>query len=147
MFTKVIVLACVLAVAFAAPLYSEDPRNMKMLWEGFKSKFAKAYSTFEEEENRFRIFIDNVKMADYRNAQELKHGGNAVHGVTHLSDLSAVEFAANYLTADSSKKTGAGALKAEITSEPVASMGLVDWTGKYTTAVKDQVNNLYYFLI
>jgi hypothetical protein len=77
-------------------------------------------------------------VVDYRNALELRHNGNEVHGITKFSDISQVEFETTYLNADASMKTY-GAEIAIIDKAPDATLGLVDWTGKYTTPVKDQV--------
>jgi C1A family cysteine protease len=59
-----------------------------------------------------------------------------MHGVTRFSDLSQAEFESQYLTA--SRPATSSANKVDITTAPSATAGLVDWTGKYTTAVKDQ---------
>eukprot|EP01038_Epipyxis_sp_PR26KG_P013144 gene13144-17612_t len=134
---KLLLTLSVVAGASAAKLYSDDAKAQKSLFESFKQKFNKVYETMAEEEHRFAIFIENVKMADHRNALELKHGGSEVHGVTMLSDLSQAEFESHFLTSDPSMKTNGGNI-ATITKEPEANLGLVDWTGKLTTAVKDQ---------
>ena len=63
--------------------------------------------------------------------------GSAVHGITGFLDLTQLEFEAKYLTADVSQKSS-DAKVAEMAGEPNASSGLVDWTGKYTTPVKNQ---------
>jgi C1A family cysteine protease len=92
----------------------------------------------EEETHRFAMFIENLKMADHRNDQEAKNGGSAVHGITRFSDMSQAEFEAQYLTLDPS--TNSNVVREYVTIErPVdTTAGLVDWTGKYTTPVKDQ---------
>jgi len=97
----------------------------------------KNYDTMEEENRRFNIFLENLKVADNRNRDELKAGGSAVHGITKFSDLSQAEFESRYLTADISMKSS-NAEVLNIESAPEASAGLVDWTGKFTTPVKDQ---------
>jgi hypothetical protein len=61
----------------------------------------------ELESRKFSIFLENLKMADRRNALELANGGSAVHGITSLSDLSQAEFESHYLTADEKMKSPA----------------------------------------
>jgi C1A family cysteine protease len=135
MFNFFVALA-VIGVSSAA-VYTENAAEQKTLWEGFKTKFNKAYSTMSEESRRFAIFLENLQVIDHRNGLEKRHGGNEVHGITKFSDLSQAEFETRYLTADASLKTD-NAEVAVITRPVDATAGLVDWTGKYTTAVKDQ---------
>jgi len=128
-------LAVALAVASVASanMYREDPTHLKFLWETFKSEFGRSYSTMDEETSRFQIFVQNLKLADQRNAQDR----NGVHGITKFFDMSQAEFESHFLTADPKMKTNEATLD---TTERTVDMtaGLVDWTGKYTTAVKDQ---------
>jgi C1A family cysteine protease len=77
-----------------------------------------------------------LKIADQRNQEELEHGGSAVHGITFLSDLSEDEFKAKFLTSDVSLKSKTPEFAP--TSTKNVSAALVDWTGVYTTPVKDQ---------
>ena len=56
-----------------------------------------------------------------------------------FSDISQAEFESRYLTADPTMKTGTGVVDATVRTVDTTT-GLVDWTGKWTTAVKDQVN-------
>jgi C1A family cysteine protease len=89
----------------------------------------------EEEIKRFNYFLENLKMADLRNDAEARNGGNAIHGITKFSDLSQSEFESIYLKADVSMKAKDIEV-AQITTAPTAT--LVDWTGVYTTPVKNQ---------
>lgn len=132
-----IVVAIALAASASAKLFPDDPTHQKYLWESFKREFKREYSTMEEETHRFALFLENLKQADYRNMLEQRAGGSAVHGVTSFSDLSQSEFESRYLTADVSKKT-ADAEVATISRAVDTSAGLIDWTGKFTTPVKDQ---------
>eukprot|EP01038_Epipyxis_sp_PR26KG_P010130 gene10130-13628_t len=138
MIYQIVVACAVVATSSASIFKADDTPNQKQIWENFKAEHNKVYSTMDEESHRFHIFIENLKMADHRNGLELKNGGSAVHGVTRFSDLSQAEFEAHFLTADPSMKTGEGASLSPDLGAPDASLGLVDWTGKYTTAVKDQ---------
>eukprot|EP00598_Pedospumella_elongata_P011229 CAMPEP_0184988052 /NCGR_PEP_ID=MMETSP1098-20130426/22764_1 /TAXON_ID=89044 /ORGANISM="Spumella elongata, Strain CCAP 955/1" /LENGTH=53 /DNA_ID=CAMNT_0027512711 /DNA_START=17 /DNA_END=175 /DNA_ORIENTATION=- len=52
----------------------------------------------EEETQRFAIFLENLKVADMRNAAEEKNKGGAIHGITKFSDLSQAEFESRFLT-------------------------------------------------
>lgn len=68
---------------------------------------------------------------------EIRAGGQAVHGISKFSDMSQEEFEAKMLKADIKQRLG----KAEVTAVSTAvnaSAGLVDWTGVYTTPVKNQ---------
>jgi C1A family cysteine protease len=76
-------------------------------------------------------------LADERNAAERKSNGNAVYGITKFSDLSQAEFESRYLTADPSAKVGSAVVDNTVRNVD-ATAGLVDWSGKYTTPVKDQ---------
>lgn len=91
------------------------------------------------EERKFAIFLENLKIADLRNAAELKNGGSAVHGITKLSDLSQAEFQEKFLTSDVRLKKETREV-VKIGKEPDTSAGLVDWEAKLTTPVKDQVS-------
>jgi C1A family cysteine protease len=136
MIYQLFVAAAIVAGA-SAKLFPEDHAQQKYMWESFKMEHSKSYDTMEEESRRFNIFLENLKVADNRNRDELKAGGSAVHGITKFSDLSQAEFESRFLTADiSMKRSDAEVLN--IDSAPEASAGLVDWSGKFTTPVKDQ---------
>jgi len=108
------------------------------MFEGFKRDYAKSYSSPAEEHTRFVNFVANLKIADERNLAEKQNNGTALHGITKFSDLTQDEFSFGYLKSDPSKKVQSTAEIVEITTAPNAALGLIDWTGKYTTAVKDQ---------
>ena len=110
----------------------------QFLWESFKRDYRKDYATMDLEKQRFAIFIDNLKLADVRNDAELKNGGTAVHGITKFTDLSQAEFESTFLTADAKLNSGDRDI-VKINKVPDLSSGLVDWAGKLTTPVKDQV--------
>jgi hypothetical protein len=132
-------IALALAAVTSAALFKEDPEHQKYLWESFKRDFTKRYETMDEEMHRFKVFIQNLRDSDARNAEELAAGGNAVHGITRFSDLSQAEFEARYLTANPKDKTENRTYDTTVRTVNAAA-GLVDWTGKYTTPVKDQVS-------
>lgn len=137
MIYQVAVVVGVLLAVSQARLFPEDPKQQKALWESFKTQFQRQYTTMEEETHRFAMFLENLKMADRRNDQETKEGGSAIHGITIFSDLSQAEFESRYLTADESLRTVDRTVDTSL-GAPDASLGLVDWSGKYTTPVKDQ---------
>jgi len=87
--------------------------------------------------SRYSHFLTNLKIADKRNAEERLAGGSAIHSITQFSDMSQEEFALRYLKADVSQRTGTAPV-AEISTPPSAVLGLVDWSGKLTTPVKNQ---------
>jgi len=132
-----LVVAAAIVAGASAKLFPEDPAQQKYMWESFKMEHNKNYDTMEEESRRFNMFLENLKVADNRNRDELKAGGSAVHGITKFSDLSQAEFESRFLTADVSMKSS-NAEVLNIETAPEASAGLVDWTGKFTTPVKDQ---------
>jgi len=136
MIYKLVVALSVAAVA-SANMFKEDPTHLKQMWENFKRDYSREYATMDEENNRFQMFIQNLKSIDARNKEERTAGGNAVHGVTRFSDLSQAEFESHYLTSDPKMATGGATLDTTQGSVDMTA-GLVDWTGKYTTAVKDQ---------
>jgi len=124
--------------ASSASLYVEEPSHQKYLWESFKSEYNKNYDTMDLEARRFNIFLENLKLADQRNSEELKAGGSAVHGITKFTDLTQAEFESSFLTSDPAMKGESPAEVDASNNTPDASLGLVDWSGKLTTPVKDQ---------
>lgn len=118
---------------------SKDNSLYKYAFDSFKKQYKKQYSSDEEEGARLINFIQNLKIADARNVNERKAKGRANHGVTKFSDLSQAEFEAKFLTADpklkSTTKTRVELAAPDLTAD------YVDWTGVYTTPVKNQVRN------
>lgn len=141
-----VAVAVVLAATVAANTYTSDPQTQKFLWESFKKSYRRKYETMDEENFRFETFVNNLKSIDERNAKEIKKGGTAVHGITKFSDLSQAEFQSRYLLSDVSKKSGDAKLDTTVRTLDTAA-GLVDWSGKLTTDVKDQVCNLLFICL
>jgi C1A family cysteine protease len=129
------VLALALLGSASATLYSAKPESQKYLFENFKAEHSKAYATMEEEAHRFEVFVQNLKTIDQRNAKET---GTAVHGITKFTDMTEKEFKTSYLNYKPSgadkNKTLARGLKPLLAGESASQ----DWTGVYTTPVKDQ---------
>ena len=97
------------------------------------------YTTKKEEKDRFEQFLKFLSKVDERNEKELDAGGSAVHGVTIFSDMSSKEFKETLLgyKAAESKKVIKQALPSAIKKYD-GSATSVDWTGVYTTSVKNQ---------
>lgn len=70
----------VLSASVSAVLYTANPSHQKYMWETYKTEYNKEYSTVEEENNRFKFFVENLKIADQRTEKERKNGGSAIHG-------------------------------------------------------------------
>lgn len=128
-----------LTVGASANLVSSTPEQIKQLWDNFKQTHSKSYSTMAEEQSRFQKFVENLSLIDARNVEELEAGGSARHGITQFSDLSQAEFAQMFLTLDASKIPATPNATLVTDVKPYTGpAGLVDWTGKYTTPVKNQ---------
>jgi C1A family cysteine protease len=119
----------------AAKFYNGDQGYLREAWEGFKRDFGKAYHP-SEEAYRFGVFVQNLQIIDGRNAQELAAGGEECHGITQFVDLTQEEFRQRYLGSFPSMRTNEGEV-ADIVATDVGSYNK-DWTGTYTTAVKNQ---------
>lgn len=124
------------AAGTAGHLYSDDGADQKALFDAFKREHGKTYKTMDEEMTRFAYFISNLKIADERNMEEIKAGGNPVHGITRFSDLSAEEFRSRFLGSDVRLKSEAPEVLESV--ENTSGKSSVDWSGKLTTPVKDQ---------
>lgn len=126
-----------LAAAAHAAVYTTDAGKQKEMWEQFKIDFRRKYETPEEESRRFEIFLTNLKLADEWTEEDRKNGGTAVFGITRFSDLSRAEFESQYLTV--TKGDNSDVERHPITAAPLSTTGgAVDWTGIYTTPIKDQ---------
>lgn len=131
-----LLVALTIVAAASGKVFTEDPAQQKELWGKFKLDFQRKYESGEEESRRFKIFLDNLKRADELFEKDRKNGGSATFGVTRFSDLTLAEFHSQYLTADTLKNDPD--LKVDTTERLTTTPTLVDWTGIYTTAIKDQ---------
>lgn len=129
-----------LLASASATLFVSDHVQQKYMWDSFKREHGRSYSTMEEETQRFGYFLENLKMADLRNEQERKNGGSATFGITRFSDLSQAEFESRYLTSTVSPTQDKNAAELPDGVKLNGGIGLVDWSGVYTTPVKDQVH-------
>jgi C1A family cysteine protease len=136
MIAQFIIALMVVALASAKVFYEE--KNMQLYqWGQFKATWNKAYPERAEEDRRFNIFLSNLKLIDERNALESQANGTAIHGINQFSDLSREEFAKRFLNLDISKATQSNAVKVEGLKASADSTS-VDWSGVFTTPVKDQ---------
>lgn len=131
-----VIAAFVSSVSAAAmgPLFTESNQDLRALFAQFKANFRRNYSSEAEENHRFITFVANLKHADDRNVAEFRAGGSAVHGITKYSDWTASEIA-RLTNANPEFKTASNEVVTEVAAAATTS---VDWTGKYTTPVKDQ---------
>jgi len=134
MFSKVVLALAILAGSASAGMYTSSPEAQKYMWEQFKAEHSRTYATQEEEVTRFGNFIEFLKTVDRRNSAEK---GSAVHGITKFADLSADEFKAQFTNL---KYVRPATRDVDETIEPLPQgvQALKDWTGVYTTPVKDQ---------
>ena len=61
-------IVALLAASASAAVYSDDASFQKYQWEAFKLEYKKSYETMDIETRRFAIFLENLKVADLRNA-------------------------------------------------------------------------------
>jgi len=123
-----------LAASASAELSKASPESLKAMFDQFKSRHGKRYSTMDEESSRFRTFVSNLATIDARNLAERKAGGSAQHGITKFADLTEEEFKGKLgYTAGAKENITYASIPPYTGSE-----SLVDWTGVYTTPVKDQ---------
>ncbi len=125
-------------VASTSALYTEDVNIQKNLWANFKGTHGKKYETEAIEAAKFATFLNNLKVVDQRNAKEK----TAVHGVTQFSDMTQEEFEKQFLLSKPElNKFTEGKIMTPYTEnyKGNSSMGFVDWTGRLTTPVKNQV--------
>jgi hypothetical protein len=108
--------------------FTSDAAAQRSLFYEFKVAFNRSY-TSAEEPDRLAAFVENLARIDERNAED-----TAVHGITKFCDLTPGEFKAYYTNYRPAPEIFANKVYA-----PRAGVAQdVDWTGKYTTPVKDQ---------
>jgi hypothetical protein len=135
MFPKIVLALAMGASAVSATIYTNHEGTQLYMWNSFKQEYGRQYDA-EEDAERFAIFVDNLKVIDERNAAEKEAGGSALHGITKFSDLSQEEFAKRYLTTVIPE--GLKESMKKVSLKPPKSGATADWTGTYTTPVKDQ---------
>lgn len=125
---------CAIGAAATTSLASSKPEKLKQLFEAFKNEHRRHYSTMEEEQHRFGVFVNFLRLVDERNSAN----DGTVHGITRFADLTQSEFEAIYLDRTLAQKMrNMNATKVEI--KPYAgSSDSADYVGTQTTAIKDQ---------
>lgn len=124
--------------------YSDlEDTDKRALFEDFKSKYFKSYESDSVEAARYQNFLSNLESIDSRNADEVTNGGTAVHGINMFADASATELS-SLLGYKATESTSARRLAAKMkkgsspSRKTASSDTLVDWSGVYTTPVKNQ---------
>ena len=112
--------------------------DAKKLFDEFKVKYSKKYSSEADETFRFAIFKENLQVINERNKAELAVNGTMVHGVTIFSDISDSEFRKKYLLSTTSNNKDVGSLYNEDRIIRSSELVRVDWRGTLSTPVKDQ---------
>jgi lipocalin/C1A family cysteine protease len=111
--------------------YTKNVDSQQRLWKEFKQKYNKNYDA-QEDSKRFLIFVENLLLIDERNALDT----NRVHGITMFTDMSQDEFETKYNQAiKPSLRSNTKNINNDIKS---SGSSFIDWTGVYTTPVKDQ---------
>jgi len=135
--SKVIFTIALVAGSAYAKHYTSSESSQLFMWKAFKAEYQILYEDDAEDELRFGVFVQNLKLIDARNAAET---GTAVHGITKFCDLTVEEFKEGYLNyappeknvTDVNRTPAVGLLDRNDTDV------VQDWTGVYTTPVKDQ---------
>uniref|UniRef100_A0A7S2FQF3 Uncharacterized protein n=1 Tax=Florenciella parvula TaxID=236787 RepID=A0A7S2FQF3_9STRA len=151
-------LAATLVTSNAGLLGAVDPSSaleesvLRTQFEKFVADFNRVYKDDDEVAERYEIFKSNIELIAVRNAAEAAAGSTGTHGVTKFADLTQEEFASRYLKTITpedlaASKAQPGMFEAEATNNSSNSRlrgrQLLatydqDWTGVYTTAVKNQ---------
>lgn len=117
----------------ASDFSTSSPETLKQLFEQFKRNHGKSYRTMEEEQHRYEIFIQTLKVIDERNKVDA-----GVHGITQFADMTQQEFEDTYLDRTIANKIRQR--NATVVDVPLyqGSSTSVDYTGTQTTAIKNQ---------
>jgi Cathepsin propeptide inhibitor domain (I29) len=125
------------------------PEEHVDLFTTFVSDHRKVYIDEKEKMFRLEAFVYNLARIDERNEKEREAGGTAIHGITRFADLTPDEFRSQYLgdglglsplmdahIPDVSSTTATSPRRASLQLE--GDRVARNWTGIYTTPVKDQ---------
>jgi len=133
------VLFLILILVIVNVTIATNEKFLEYQFKEFMTSYNKKYTTIDEERQRFHIFIDNLKLIESRNMLERSVNGTAIHGINKFSDLTVAEFKQRFLGVDTSKPMkNENAIRVQLNKKVKSNAGLVDWTGIYTTPVKDQ---------
>jgi len=119
-------------------LYSTlDEATKKGLFDDFIAEHGRDY-TNEQYASRLEVFKQFLVQIDQRNSMEKANGGTAIHGITKFADWTQEEF--NGLLGAVEIPDEVDKIAMEPPSPPKVSLTVMDWTGIYTTPVKNQGN-------
>lgn len=124
-------------------LWTDNEQHQRFMFTEFIRNYGKQYSSPAISEQRFKYFLNNLKLADVRNEAEVAAGGSPVHGITKFFDQDEKEFSMYFLGArpqtDASANASAALRKvAPAVNQPVKDGEYVNWAGVLTTPVKNQ---------
>ena len=111
--------------------------EQKALFTEFQQTYSKTYEK-DEELTRFQHFQSFLSQIDKRNSLEKEAGGTAVHGMTIFADYSETEFSSRFLTYKPTEGASSSSSMKGKVEKYTGSKTSVDWSDKYTTAIKDQ---------
>jgi len=126
-----------------------DDEKKAELYSQFVREYRKYYKS-NEYKQRFKIFKNNLITIDERNNNEKIAGGSAIHALNRFSDLSFNECKRYLFGIDLNKELSYMKKKVdmehndwelEVETEDmkyISNLTYVNWTGIYTTPVKDQ---------
>jgi C1A family cysteine protease len=136
---KLLVLACILAVAVSSSFKGTDEQDFAK-FKAFMTKFEKSYSTVEEMDRRFLAFQKNLEIIDLRNKENVRAGGDEAHGITQFSDLTQEEFKNTYLMKPGFYKPRDHSNEVYVAPK-APQAGILDWrnTPNVVTPVKNQM--------
>ena len=103
-----------------------------------RTHLSSKYASPEEKKERYQRFKESMAEVDYLNTSEKSSNGTTVFGINKLADLSADEFRVKYLGTVPPKKSERKLTEVAEVPRFHGTETSVDWTGKYTTPVKDQ---------
>ena len=135
MFAVLFILLAVVALVAQGNVFYPEPNMQRFQWSEFKKTYAKTY-TKEEDPRRMETFLSNLRLIDARNKEEAAVNGTAIHGINSFTDLTREEFKKRFLNLDPSKASNNKATRVEV--KKLMDSANADWTGVYTTPVKDQ---------
>lgn len=139
MLSRVILALAMASGSSAAHFLSNSTDHLRFAFDGFKEEYGRVYGSPEEDAQRFKAFVATLELVDERNAAELRAGGTAQHGITRFADLTQEEFQARYLTTKMPAGFDPKGPKVNpVSLKPPAAGDTKDWTGVYSTPVKNQ---------
>ncbi|XP_069111888.1 cathepsin L-like [Argopecten irradians] len=125
-----------ISAVYAKPwTYPEDVERATYLFRAWKEKYGKYYPSFRVEDQKFKVFLGNLKVINKLNDQ---HKGGPEFALNHFADISPAEFRSTILMPKRvpPKFEEERYIKREVVDRAPESF---DWRSKnMVTAVKDQ---------